>query len=93
MCKISKLDLFHLCHCLFQKELPISVSNEDDSKSTIPQFVFKVNYTKKLDQSWLKRVVDKGVFYAFHGSSISNFYSILRFGLQTHFSVSKVIIK
>ncbi|XP_076261386.1 protein mono-ADP-ribosyltransferase PARP16-like [Rhynchophorus ferrugineus] len=74
------------------KELPVSINKDDNSNSTIPQFVFKVNFTKRLDESWRKKVAEKDVFYAFHGSSISNFYSILRFGLQTHFSVSKEVL-
>lgn len=73
-------------------ELPLSAINKKASINTLPQYVFEVNYSAKFETNWKKRKDSQGVFYAFHGSSISNFYSILKFGLQQHFSRGKEVI-
>ncbi|XP_066247496.1 protein mono-ADP-ribosyltransferase PARP16-like isoform X2 [Euwallacea similis] len=73
-------------------DLPLTVINKKASISTLPQYVFKVSYNLKFEEVWKKRVASKDIFYAFHGSSISNFYSILKFGLQQHFSCGKEVI-
>ncbi|XP_066158057.1 protein mono-ADP-ribosyltransferase PARP16-like isoform X1 [Euwallacea fornicatus] len=73
-------------------DLPLTVINKKASISTLPQYVFKVSYNLKFEEIWEKRVASKNIFYAFHGSSISNFYSILKFGLQQHFSCGKEVI-
>lgn len=70
----------------------MSAINKKASINTLPQYVFEVNYSAKFEANWKKRKDSQGVFYAFHGSSISNFYSILKFGLQQHFSRGKVCI-
>ncbi|KAL3290128.1 hypothetical protein HHI36_023493 [Cryptolaemus montrouzieri] len=54
-----------------------------------PQFVFEVHYHPKIEELFKFRKGDKDVILAYHGSHIDNFYSILKVGLQQHFSLEK----
>ncbi|XP_050314772.1 protein mono-ADP-ribosyltransferase PARP16-like [Anthonomus grandis grandis] len=74
------------------KSLPLSVVNEKASINELPQYVFEVSYNKKFEESWKTRIGQRGIFYAFHGSSVTNFYSILKFGLQQNFNRGKEVI-
>ncbi|XP_019754955.1 protein mono-ADP-ribosyltransferase PARP16 isoform X2 [Dendroctonus ponderosae] len=74
------------------ENLPVSVLNTKASINPVPQHVFEVNYSPKIDETWMKRTRSKTVFYAFHGSPVINFYSILKIGLQQHFSSEKEVI-
>ncbi|XP_030748669.1 protein mono-ADP-ribosyltransferase PARP16-like [Sitophilus oryzae] len=72
-------------------EIPISVGTAEQN-NVIPHFVFKVYHSKRSEGNWIQRVDNRDTFYAFHGSSIHNFYSILKFGLQPHFSNGKEVL-
>jgi len=47
-----------------------------------PSYVLAVNTTSS--SRWLEETRDKNTFWAFHGSRLDNFYSILNYGLQQH---------
>jgi len=74
------------------ENLPLSVVNEKASINALPQYVFEVSYHPKYEEVWKKRIGSRNIFYAFHGSSVTNFYSILKFGLQQHFGTGKEVI-
>lgn len=61
------------------------------TKALTPDYVFEVEYPEKVRSAWARRKAQKETFLAYHGSRIENFYSILKFGLQQHFSTKKVI--
>lgn len=55
--------------------------------SVPPNHIFEVVYSKQQEEQFQKRKQNKNdSFYAFHGSRLDNFYSILKFGLQQHMS-------
>lgn len=66
--------------------------NSDISKGFRPDYVFKIHHCMKNDLSFKKRAGKKGIISAFHGSHVDNFFSILKFGLQQHFSTEKETI-
>ncbi|EFA11311.2 protein mono-ADP-ribosyltransferase PARP16 [Tribolium castaneum] len=57
-----------------------------------PQFVFEVCYHDKYESVWLKRQDGRETMFAYHGSAVDNFYSILKVGLQQHFSIEKEVL-
>lgn len=65
-------------------------SNNTIPEGFKPDLVFKIHHCMKNDLSFKTRTKGKGIFLAFHGSRIENFFSILKFGLQQHFSTEKV---
>lgn len=74
------------------ENLPLSVINKKTSINTLPQYVYEVKYNRKSEEMWKKRIGSRDIFYAFHGSSIDNFYSILKFGLQQNFTRGKEVL-
>lgn len=69
-------------------EIPLICKVDDFIK---PHFLFEVCYQSNIEENWKKRKGDKKIIMAFHGSATHNFYSILKVGLQQHFSLVKVI--
>ncbi len=63
-------------HILSQSKLPIT-----RAPSTKPQYVFEVVYSKEVETNFQSVVGSHGVFFAFHGSSLENFHSIVHNGL------------
>lgn len=61
-------------------------------KSLQPNYVFEVQYSKKVRDSWYKRKNSRDTFLAYHGSRIENFYSIMKVGLQQHLSADRVVL-
>jgi poly[ADP-ribose] polymerase 16 len=41
---------------------------------------------------WHKRQDGRDIIFAYHGSAVDNFYSILKVGLQQHFSIEKEVL-
>lgn len=72
--------------------LPLSVVNKKASINTLPHYVFEVKYTHKSEQTWKNRIGNRDIFYAYHGSSVDNFYSILKFGLQHNLNRGREVI-
>lgn len=61
-------------------------------KSLKPNYVFEVQYWKKVRDSWNKRKNGRDTFLAYHGSRVENFYSIIKVGLQQHFSIDRAVL-
>lgn len=50
-----------------------------------PQFVFELEYTSEVEEKFRETSTPHGgIFYAFHGSQVENFHSILYNGLLSH---------
>lgn len=49
-----------------------------------PDCLFSVTYADDIDQKFNKLRRDRRVMYAYHGSRLENFHSILHYGLQGH---------
>ncbi|CAH0562399.1 unnamed protein product [Brassicogethes aeneus] len=69
-------------------EIPLKTKN----KNLEPQYVFEVCYPKSADEAFKNRIGKKQVLHAYHGSAMDNFYSILKVGLQQHFSVGREVL-
>ncbi|KAK9889931.1 hypothetical protein WA026_008739 [Henosepilachna vigintioctopunctata] len=54
-----------------------------------PNYVFRIIYSDKADEIFNARRAEKNLISAYHGSLVVNFYSILKVGLQQHFSSGK----
>lgn len=55
----------------------------------VPNYIYEVVYSPQHEVQWQQRKSNKnGSIYAFHGSRLDNFYSIIKFGLQQHLSCS-----
>ncbi|XP_044764681.1 protein mono-ADP-ribosyltransferase PARP16-like [Coccinella septempunctata] len=76
------------------EEVPFEsiVLNENIAKNFQPDYVFKIHHCVKNDSLFRRRIGEKGIISGFHGSRVENFYSILNFGLQQHFSSEKETI-
>lgn len=61
-------------------------------KALQPNYVFEVQYSKKVRDVWDRRKNGKNTFLAYHGSRIENFYSIMKVGLQQHLSADRVVL-
>jgi poly[ADP-ribose] polymerase 16 len=57
-----------------------------------PHFIFEVCYHDKFESMWHKRQDGRDIIFAYHGSAVDNFYSILKVGLQQHFSIEKEVL-
>ncbi|XP_069767958.1 protein mono-ADP-ribosyltransferase PARP16 isoform X2 [Narcine bancroftii] len=49
-----------------------------------PDFLFEVVYCDQMNAKFDETKGDRGLIYAFHGSRLENFYSIIHCGLQCH---------
>ena len=51
-----------------------------------PQFMFELCYAAESEQRFQTAAGPHGVLYAYHGSNIENFHSIIHNGLLSHFN-------
>jgi len=57
-------------------------SLKEIEKQPHPHYILEVSNQATL--RWLKNIENKKTYWAFHGSRLDNFYSILNYGLQQH---------
>jgi len=50
----------------------------------VPDYIFAVTYAEYINKKFHQLRGDRQVMYAYHGSRLENFYSILHYGLQGH---------
>jgi len=55
-----------------------------------PDYLFAVTYADNVDKKFDELRGDRRLMYAYHGSRLDNFHSILHYGLQGH--LNKVIV-
>ena len=51
-----------------------------------PNYTFEVQYSAAMSEKFESLKQDRDLMYAFHGSRLENFHSILHYGLQGHLS-------
>ncbi|XP_034032131.1 protein mono-ADP-ribosyltransferase PARP16 isoform X2 [Thalassophryne amazonica] len=56
----------------------------------VPDFVFELEYCDQLNARFERTKADRDVFYAFHGSRLENFHSIIHNGLHCHLNKNSV---
>ncbi|XP_007904058.1 protein mono-ADP-ribosyltransferase PARP16 [Callorhinchus milii] len=54
------------------------------STAAVPDYLFEIIYCDQMNAKFEETKGDQGVIYAFHGSRLENFYSIVHSGLQCH---------
>lgn len=50
----------------------------------MPDFLFELEYSDQMNARFEKTRAGRDVFYAFHGSRLENFHSIIHNGLHCH---------
>lgn len=50
----------------------------------MPDFLFELEYSDQMNARFEKTRAGRDVFYAFHGSRLENFHSIVHNGLHCH---------
>lgn len=67
-----------------------SLLEKGDFKSTSlskkPSYIFELDYTEEAESKFCSITGDHGVMYAFHGSNVENFHSIVHNGLLNMFN-------
>ncbi|XP_047985384.1 protein mono-ADP-ribosyltransferase PARP16 [Leguminivora glycinivorella] len=59
-----------------------------------PQYIFQVSSTSKsnAEQKWKEMSKNHNVFFAYHGSHLENFYSMLSFSVQQHLNKQSTMV-
>lgn len=61
----------------------------DVISAPVPDFLFELEYSEQMNARFERTKAGRDVFYAFHGSRLENFHSIIHNGLHCH--LNKVI--
>lgn len=56
----------------------------EGTAAPVPDFLFELEYSDHINSRFEKTREERGVFYAFHGSRLENFHSIVHNGLHCH---------
>ncbi len=77
--------------CLYYAPQFLSILRKVDSQATVklsqrPKYIFELEYNKEAESKFHAIADEHGVMYAFHGSSVENFYSIVHNGLLNLFN-------
>lgn len=75
--------------CLFNFYFPqyaklCNLTENEGSWAPMPDFLFELEYSDLLNTRFEKTREGRDVFYAFHGSRLENFHSIIHNGLHCH---------
>lgn len=76
-----------------QKEQYASICNltENEGIATpVPDFLFELEYCDQMNARFEKTRGERDIFYAFHGSRLENFHSIIHNGLHCHLNKNSV---
>jgi poly[ADP-ribose] polymerase 16 len=69
--------------CNFQFE-DIRKLAKDTSDTPSPSYIFELDWNEAENAAWNAKKGSKESFFAYHGSRLENFHSILRLGLHQH---------
>ena len=69
---------------LFEQFVAIQELTGQASYQVTPSYVFEVQYNSAANQKFEELRQAKDLIYAYHGSRLDNFYSILHNGLHAH---------
>ncbi|XP_061825317.1 protein mono-ADP-ribosyltransferase PARP16 isoform X2 [Nerophis lumbriciformis] len=67
-----------------------SLTENDSLAAPAPDFLFELEYCDQLNARFDRTRADRDVFYAFHGSRLENFHSIIHNGLHSHLNKNSV---
>lgn len=70
----------HLCN----------LTKNEGSLGPAPDFLFEIEYSDQLNARFEKTKAGRDTFYAFHGSRLENFHSIIHNGLHCHLNKNSV---
>uniref|UniRef100_A0A8C6U2N0 Poly [ADP-ribose] polymerase n=1 Tax=Neogobius melanostomus TaxID=47308 RepID=A0A8C6U2N0_9GOBI len=67
-----------------------SLTKNEESSGPAPDFLFEIKYSDQLNARFEKTKAGRDTFYAFHGSRLENFHSIIHNGLHCHLNKNSV---
>ncbi|XP_012735880.1 protein mono-ADP-ribosyltransferase PARP16 [Fundulus heteroclitus] len=66
------------------------LTESEGISAPVPDFLFELEYSDHLNSKFEKMREGRDVFYAFHGSRLENFHSIIHNGLHCHLNKNSV---
>lgn len=85
---------FLLTVCLFDPYQYANLCNLTENEgisAPVPDFLFELEYCDQMNARFEKTRAGRDVFYAFHGSRLENFHSIVHNGLHCHLNKVSVV--
>lgn len=77
--------MFILCFLNLRQYSKLCNLTENEGVSApVPDFLFELEYSDHLNARFERMRDGRDVFYAFHGSRLENFHSIIHNGLHCH---------
>ncbi|XP_056137860.1 protein mono-ADP-ribosyltransferase PARP16 isoform X2 [Lampris incognitus] len=67
-----------------------SLAENDRICTPVPDFLFELEYCDQMNARFEKMRAGRDIFYAFHGSRLENFHSIIHNGLHCHLNKTSV---
>lgn len=85
--------MFTVCFLnLFQYAKLCDLTQNEGTSGPVPDFLFELEYCDQVNARFEKMREGRDLFYAFHGSRLENFHSIIHNGLHCHLNkVGEVI--
>ncbi|XP_072291521.1 protein mono-ADP-ribosyltransferase PARP16 isoform X2 [Eucyclogobius newberryi] len=77
---LEKEEYVHLCN----------LTKNEGFSGPAPDFLFEIDYNDQLNARFEKTRAGRDTFYAFHGSRLENFHSIIHNGLHCHLNKNSV---
>lgn len=77
---LEKEEYAHLC----------KLTKNEGLSGPAPDFLFEIEYSDQLNARFEKTKAGRDTFYAFHGSRLENFHSIIHNGLHCHLNKNSV---
>lgn len=68
-----------------------SLTENEGTSAPVPDFLFELEYSDQVNARFEKTREGRDVFYAFHGSRLENFHSIIHNGLHCHLNKVSVL--
>lgn len=68
----------------FQFTNLFKLAENEEISAPVPDFLFELEYSDQMNARFQKTRAGREVFYAFHGSRLENFHSIIHNGLHCH---------
>uniref|UniRef100_H3D868 Poly [ADP-ribose] polymerase n=1 Tax=Tetraodon nigroviridis TaxID=99883 RepID=H3D868_TETNG len=66
------------------------LAENEEVSAPVPDFLFELEYSDQMNARFQKTRAGREVFYAFHGSRLENFHSIIHNGLHCHLNKNSV---
>lgn len=92
-CLLILAFLFTVCFSdLYQYSKLCDLTENEGISAPVPDFLFELEYCDQMNARFEKTRADRDVFYAFHGSRLENFHSIIHNGLHCHLNKVSAVI-